>query len=332
MRDVLVAEQAREAVVVRRGGEERVCDQQDVSGAEFPDDARHRRQRSAAEGHFRFAREGECCRFHAESKPYTALPVNGGASETTLPAGVDRDGFIPGRRDICAADSFQPSVDSRTGNWYTCGMGRRTVGAVCAVLSVRLATVFAQGFPADPGVDWQVSDALVSTSSVTARAQWKPLGAAGPVTVDSATDGTPVLRMPCRFSEKDEERAYWERSVSLDLRSCRGLRFLFSCADLSSVSGLSIYLRSGGGWYTASFGPDAGAGWTTVAVDRDATGMEGKPAGWSRIDAIRIAVWRGGSTDTEIVVARFGVVPEWGSVAVVRAESAATTAADSRNV
>jgi len=59
---------------------------------------------------------------------------------------------------------------------------------------------------------------------------------------------------------------------------------------------ISLYLRSGQGWYAGGKGL-AAAGWQTLRFSKAAFGVEGETAGWHQIDGIRIAIWRESEVD-----------------------------------
>lgn len=139
-------------------------------------------------------------------------------------------------------------------------------------------------------------------------------------------EGRRALRLPCNFKGTRIERASWDREVKLDLTACRGLQFAFFCPDSSPVAGFSFYLRSGGGWYAASFGHGAPGAWATVKIERTDTRMEETPAGWGSIDTLRISAWRGRDADTEFCIANLGLLGADAPIAILRGESVAKSA------
>jgi uncharacterized lipoprotein YddW (UPF0748 family) len=62
---------------------------------------------------------------------------------------------------------------------------------------------------------------------------------------------------------------------------------------------LSLYFRSGGGWYAAA-GSLTKQGWQTLRFSKASFRSEGSPAGWQKIDGIRIAAWRGTARDASL--------------------------------
>jgi len=165
-----------------------------------------------------------------------------------------------------------------------------------------------------------VIDPLVYADAAAARAAWKPMTGSAPVDV-ATVEGRRCLAMPCTFAGTDIDRASWDRAVQVDLSGRRGVRFRMFVRDAAPVGHFSIYFHSGDGWYTAAFAPEARDRWHTVTVDKRTTRVEGKPAGWSRVDTIRISAWRGQDRDTAFHLADLKAFGRPADVLVVRAES-----------
>ncbi len=168
-------------------------------------------------------------------------------------------------------------------------------------------------------------DSLVYASDAAARAAWKPMAGCAEASA-AEIGGRKCLKMPCNFRGTDIERGSWDRSVRLDLTAARGLQFQVWCEDLSNISHFRLYLHSGNGWYSAAFGTSGRGAWTTVVIGKSRTGMEGSPAGWARVDTIRISAWRGGDGDAVFYVAGLEALPAPAGVVLVRNESAASSA------
>jgi uncharacterized lipoprotein YddW (UPF0748 family) len=151
-----------------------------------------------------------------------------------------------------------------------------------------------------------------------------------PATV-ATVDGKKVLRLPCNFATSDAERAGWDRKVTLDLSNSKGIQFQFKCNDLSPVAYFSIYFQSGNGWYSSQFSPEFAGNWNTITLDKASVRIEGKPAGWAKIQTLRISAWRGSNASTEMFISEIrqqGLLGADTHVAIIRAESAAKTADD----
>jgi len=156
---------------------------------------------------------------------------------------------------------------------------------------------------------------------------WNPMK--GSPKVEAIRKGR-ALRMKCPYKEADDQfaRASWDlifrRSVigqHVNLALAQGIQFKMYCKDRSSISGFTLYLQSGKGWYAFRFAPNADSGWSTIRVLKEQTKIEGTPTGWSRIDAIRLSAWRGENKDTEIFVADFEKVSTPSDLLLIRAES-----------
>ena len=160
-----------------------------------------------------------------------------------------------------------------------------------------------------------------SGSDAAARAAWEPMTGSPSVSVVSL-EGRRALRLACTFRGTRIDRASWDRAVRLDMTACEGLRFLMHCPNAEPVGHFTIYFRSGKGWYAAGVPAPAPTGWTEVHIRKSATKIEGVPAGWGRVDRIRISAWRGKDEDTVFHVAELGLFGRGGRIAVVRGDSA----------
>lgn len=161
-----------------------------------------------------------------------------------------------------------------------------------------------------------------SYSSEKAAKLWEPMADSRPVSVVKI-DGLRALRLPCRFQPGRVERASWDRKINVDLAACKGVQFRFRCRDASPVRSFTMYLRSGDGWYRGHFYGPTSDKWTTVRIHKSKTGIEGRPAGWGRIDTIRLSAWRSRNVDTEFHVAELGMFGTGGHVAIIRGDSGA---------
>jgi uncharacterized lipoprotein YddW (UPF0748 family) len=164
-------------------------------------------------------------------------------------------------------------------------------------------------------------DHLDYPSDQAAQAAWRPLEDTAPVSM-AEVEGRRAVRFPCRFKETKGARAYWDHAVALDLAACRGLQFLFYCRDAKPVSGFTAYLQSGNGWYRK---PIEGGrpGWNLVRVDKAETEIEGTPAGWGKVQTLRVAAWRAADEDTEFFLADLGPFGGDAPLVVLRNEAVA---------
>ena len=198
----------------------------------------------------------------------------------------------------------------------------------CLLVSSPLASRAAEQ-PVNGGTPTWI-DNFQYASDAEARAAWQPMGDTAPVS-RLASGGRGGLRLPCNFAGSKIERASWDRRVTLDLTACRGIEFQLRCPDAAPVSYFSLYLQSGQGWYHATFYPESTNEWDTVVLDKSDFGSEGKPAGWGKINCIRISAWRQGDQDTEMAIRSLRVTGALGRdsvVAIVRGDSLAQRSAE----
>jgi len=182
----------------------------------------------------------------------------------------------------------------------------------------------AASVPSIPEPAYKIVDDF-SYSQQSAGSVFKPMDGSKPVSLVEI-DGKKALRMQCNFRGTKIERASWDGSIKLDLTMCNGLQFLFYCPDPTPVASFAVYLHSGNGWYRGGFDAPASDGWAAVRINKNATNIEGRPAGWGKIDTIRISAWRGRDVDTEFYIAALGVFGTAGKIVIVRGDSVASEA------
>ena len=198
--------------------------------------------------------------------------------------------------------------------------------SILAVVCFALPTTFAASIPPLPHTPYEIVDDF---SHLQPEA-WKPMAETKPITLVDI-EGKKALRMPCNYQGTRIDRASWDYDIKLDLTMCKGLQFLFFCRDTSPVANFTIYLHSGNGWYRVAFDAPASAQWTPIKISKDAAGIEGQPAGWGKIDTIRISAWRGQDVDTEFYIAAMGTFGSGGTIMVVRGDSVASWNPDESN-
>ena len=104
----------------------------------------------------------------------------------------------------------------------------------------------------------------------------------------SATDYVAV------FSPHDPHRSRVDIPVSLDLSEAWGVAFDFQCDDLTAFTGLSVHLKSGGGWYRCGrFEPERLGRRRRVELQVVGCGREGRVRSLKDISALRLSLWRG---------------------------------------
>ncbi|OGV53570.1 MAG: hypothetical protein A2X45_04350 [Lentisphaerae bacterium GWF2_50_93] len=118
-------------------------------------------------------------------------------------------------------------------------------------------------------------------------------------------DGRTAFKFPCNFQSIKGNRNYWDITFVKDLSEMNGFSFEFKCTDPSPVAMFSLYFHSGEGWYSKSFYPSTDESWEKIRFSKDDFGTEGKPAGWDKIDTMRISAWLSEKKNTEFLVANF---------------------------
>lgn len=89
----------------------------------------------------------------------------------------------------------------------------------------------------------------------------------------------------------DDWRALCDLPLAADLRNASGVAFDVFVSDIRPFSGCKVYLKSGGGWYTASASLFESDRWNRIVLKKgDFGGVEGKPEGWGRITQARICL------------------------------------------
>lgn len=154
-----------------------------------------------------------------------------------------------------------------------------------------------------PGSE-QLLDAFNYSNAESAQAVWRATAErGGNVSVRVAQDGgRSVLELPTPFASQAEiSRVYMDRDLAQNLAAAGELQLDVLSMSPDSGARLSLYFRSGSGWYAAG-ASIAGAGWKTYQFSKAAFSIEGEPAGWHKIDGVRIAVWRGQPRDSAIRV------------------------------
>lgn len=132
-------------------------------------------------------------------------------------------------------------------------------------------------------------------NSRSARGTWIAKETAPPV--DAVAGG---VRFACPFTAS-VDRFYWDADVSLDLQNVSSLYLDVTAQNPTACRTLSLYFRSGDGWYHWSE-PIRGEARQSLALRRSDFSVEGSPAGWHRIDGIRIAPWKATEKSAAFVV------------------------------
>ncbi|NQU25117.1 MAG: hypothetical protein HQ567_27845, partial [Candidatus Nealsonbacteria bacterium] len=117
-------------------------------------------------------------------------------------------------------------------------------------------------------------------------------------------DGSPVLQVTAPFATKpDLLRTIVDRRVALDLAAAGEFTLQVAADAPEALAHWTLYFRSGNGWYGAN-GSLHRTGWQTLHFSKASFRTEGTPAGWHKIDGVRIAAWRGRAVDAKLRIRR----------------------------
>jgi uncharacterized lipoprotein YddW (UPF0748 family) len=155
---------------------------------------------------------------------------------------------------------------------------------------------------------------LVEPFASGSAAAWKPF-LQSPAVFETA-DG---ISFPAPFST-GRDRFAWDKAVNFDLSAAVAFELDVACPLPDALRNLGLYFKSGAGWYVANK-PLANPGAHTLVYAKSDFTAEGKPAGWNKIDGLRISPWKGANPrDTALVLKRLATV-EGAAIIVVRGTS-----------
>ena len=146
-----------------------------------------------------------------------------------------------------------------------------------------------------------IIDDFVYPNSAVARQAWVNTG--GPA-VTMATTGEwgseQVMVLTCDFATRNT-RCTWDRNVSLNLSAYAEFALEVFAPNPAAISSFTLYFRSGAGWYGASATLKQ-SGWQTLRFVMGDFIPEGTPAGWDKIDGIRLSPWKAAAQNTYLAV------------------------------
>ena len=103
-------------------------------------------------------------------------------------------------------------------------------------------------------------------------------------------------------TEPDAERFSLDLPFAADCSAFDRFALDVKLENPEGIGSATLYFKSGDGWYSMTGAPRRSpTGETTYLFEKDGYMSEGKPAGWDKIDAIRVSFWRGGSVDGRVV-------------------------------
>ncbi len=149
---------------------------------------------------------------------------------------------------------------------------------------------------------------------------WRAISSA-PASSPNAGGG---LDFPIPFSG-DIDRVYWDLDGAWDLSGCTGFELDVSCAEPQAMRSLSVYFRSGQGWYIWNQ-PLSYAGRQKLNLPKSQFSVEGSPSGWNAIDKVRLSPWKGQARDTVLTLHRLAAHRD--SIYIVSATESAPNSAE----
>jgi len=108
------------------------------------------------------------------------------------------------------------------------------------------------------------------------------------------------LFLSCDFSKK-HERCYWDRDIEIDLTKFGRFSFYINAESPRAIRNGTIYFQSGSGWFSGWF-PVEKTGWQEISLWKSDFSLEGVPAGWDKIEKIRLSFWKAKNKDTVVFV------------------------------
>jgi len=161
--------------------------------------------------------------------------------------------------------------------------------------------------------EW-IIDNFEYSSSAEARNIWRAVKGTPPVNV-TVVEGKRVLEFQAPFASNPRlERTILDRDVTLDLSGVGSLVLEVNVNNSEVTPRLSLYFRSGGGWFAAG-SLLAPLNWQTVIFRPSDFATEGNPSGWHAIDGVRISIWRPAEQDFTVRLRK--LVAKWHDVALI---------------
>jgi uncharacterized lipoprotein YddW (UPF0748 family) len=121
------------------------------------------------------------------------------------------------------------------------------------------------------------------------------------------------------------DRFYWDARATLELGEASGIDFELTAKRPTASRSLSIYFKSGEGWYHWSR-TVRGEARQTLSIVKSECSVEGLTAGWNKIEMIRFSPWSGSPHAAGFVL--HNVSPRTDSIVLVEATSSSPNAAE----
>jgi|GEM_PF-1566034 len=134
-------------------------------------------------------------------------------------------------------------------------------------------------------------------------AAWSPANPESAAPQRRTQEASRWLRFDLPFSRLKDWRFNWDRGGAWDLSRAERVVLKARVGSMVAAGQAVLYLKSGDGWYRLP-GFSLTERWREVSLDKAQAVVEGSPAGWGSIDAVRLSVLPGGSGDTWLDLAR----------------------------
>lgn len=128
--------------------------------------------------------------------------------------------------------------------------------------------------------------AVTGAEDLPRAASWKPSSGAPPAHAEGGT-----IVFPCPFPD-GVDRFWWDAPFARNLHSADGCEILYEFDRPEAFRGLTLYFRSGPGWYAAALPVRDGP--QRVWLPFGAFSRENLPAGWKNVHGVRLSPWSSG--------------------------------------
>lgn len=108
-----------------------------------------------------------------------------------------------------------------------------------------------------------------------------------------------ILPLPFA-SDKSSDRVYLDVDFEADFTVTNKIALTLNIADPEAIGFLTVYFRSGAGWYRYETSALV-AGTQTLEFSAANFKFEGAPAGLNQIEGVRLSFWRGDAVDSQVM-------------------------------
>ena len=207
----------------------------------------------------------------------------------------------------------------RTKSWWNEAIAPVLHGMMIAVTMVLVATTFSTAMETTPTVD---ATAVTLRREIPQPPQFGVYWTSTPSLEWEDPHELPQTlrklfpRLPLPFASQPELgrsvldcdlRDAWrklpKKDQTLDATQVDAFQLTFATEDAAAIGSVTLYLRSGNGWYGMSphqTGVSHPGGITVLTFSPGDCRIEGTPAGPDRIDGFRLAFWRGTARDSGV--------------------------------